>query len=230
MKVLLIIPCYNEKDSIIEVVKNIKEKFPRYDYIVINDGSTDNTGELLTENNINHIEHKINCGLATAFRTGIVYAESGGVHYDAVCQFDADGQHLPDYIEDMIAAMEEENLDIVIGSRFLKAVEKESMLKKIGRKFISAIIFILTGTKLSDPTSGMRLYKDTIWKLFLKDESLAPEPDTLVYFLRKKYRVQEVAVKMNERVAGESYLTATKSIKYMIHVVSSMLFIQWWRK
>lgn len=126
--------------------------------------------------------------------------------------------------------MSEENADIVIGSRFLKRKAKESVLKNICRRIIGCVMYLLTGEKITDPTSGMRIYKEEVWKYFLKDDNLSPEPDTMVYFIRHGFRVREVAVEMNERMTGESYLTVSKSIKYVIMVISSMIFIQWWRR
>lgn len=231
MKILLVIPCFNEQGNVQHVIQDIEQNYPTYDYIVVNDGSTDNTKEILEKNGIRHISLPVNCGLAAAFQTGVLWALRADAHYDAICQFDADGQHLPQFLAEMIKEMEEDNADIVIGSRFLNQPKvKEPVHKKACRKLISAVIFCLTGTIITDPTSGLRMYRDTVWDVFEKDDNAAPEPDTLVYFMKNKFRVKEIAVQMNERTFGKSYLTITKSMKYMMNVVSSMLLVQWWRK
>lgn len=231
MKILLVIPCLNEEQNILSVISEIENRHELYDYIVVNDGSSDCTEELLKEHHINHISFMVNCGLTTAFQAGVFYAKRAGIHYDAICQFDADGQHILKYLEDMEEKMQRENADIIIGSRYaLKGQVKENISKKICRKLISKMILFLTGTVVEDPTSGYRLYKDTVYNMFATDDNLAPEPDTLVYFLKKGFCIKEVGVKMNDRKYGDSYLTFAKSLKYMINVLSAMLFVQWWRQ
>lgn len=117
MKTLINIPAYNESENIERVVNNIQNNFPQYDYIIINDGSGDNTTEICKKNNYNLIDLPVNLGLAGAFQTGMKYAFQKG--YDAAIQFDGDGQHRPEYIESMVKTMEDEKMDIVIGSKFV---------------------------------------------------------------------------------------------------------------
>lgn len=230
MNILLIIPCYNEKNSIIQVIKEIRQLRDQYDYIVIDDGSTDGTKKVLEDNEINHVSHMINCGLTTAFKTGIRYAMNSSIHYDAVCQFDADGQHVAKYLE-KIKEKIEEGEDISIGSRYLQSsLSDESVIKRVSRKLISLCIKIYTGKKIFDPTSGMRMYKDSVYGKFIDDVNLTPEPDGLVYFLMHGYGIEEVGVEMNERTQGTSYLTLGNAIKYMINMIGSILMFQWWRK
>lgn len=151
------------------------------------------------------------------------YALKNG--YDAVLQFDSDGQHLPEYIDNMIECMEETDCDIVVASRFYKT-KMPFRLRTIGGKMISAVIKMKTDKRLTDPTSGMRLYKRNIVKLFAKFPRLAPEPDTLAYLIKMGADVREVQVKMEERKIGQSYLTPVNATKYMIRVLSSILILQ----
>ena len=222
MKVLLIIPAFNEEENIVRVCSNLIENYPQYDFIVINDGSTDDTLKLCKENNYPVITLDINLGLAAGFQTGMKYAYRN--EYDCAIQFDADGQHLPEYIDSMLKQMDE-GCDIVIGSRFVEK-KKPFTLRMLGSHLITTLIKIMTGYKIKDPTSGMRLFNRKIMKDCAEKMNYGPEPDTLAYFLRRKIRVKEIQVQMNDRIAGESYLNLSKSIQYMMRMVVSLVFIQ----
>ena len=232
MKLLLIIPCYNEEKNILKVITEIRNKYCEYDYIVINDGSSDNSEKVLRKYNINHISHLVNCGLAVTFQTGIKWALQQEVHYDAVCQFDADGQHLPYYLPQMLNTLYDTEVDIVIGSRMKKGGQNvfEGISKRICQRILSDIIWYFTKNRITDPTSGFRMYKDTVYNIFATENIVTPEPDGIVYLLKHNFIVKEIPVQMKEREYGESYLTITKAIKYMANIISSIIFIQWWKK
>ena len=223
MKLLIIIPAYNEAESLKGVIERLRSTCPQYDYIIVNDGSTDGTMELCEENNYNIINHTANEGLSGAIHTGMKYAIENG--YDAALQFDADGQHLPEYIDGMLKTMEETDCDIVIASRFYKE-KMPFRMRTLGGKMISAAIHRTTDKILTDPTSGMRLYKRNILRVFAENERFAPEPDTLAFLIRVGADIREVQVKMNERRYGQSYLSPVNATKYMIRILSSILFRQ----
>ena len=227
MKVLIIIPAYNEEKSLKRVIEHLKRTCPQYDYLIVNDGSTDRTKEICMNNHYHVISHPVNRGLTGAMRTGMKYALKNG--YDMALQFDADGQHLPEYIEDMVTYMEEKNCDIVIASRYY-GTKMPVRLRTVGGKMISAAVWLTTGKRLTDPTSGMRLYKKNIIRLFAKGSIEEPEPDTLAYLIRMGADVQEVKVRMEERKTGKSYLTPINATKYMVRVLSSILIYQWFRE
>lgn len=223
MKALIIIPAYNESESLKGVVERLRRTCPKCDYIIINDGSTDGTAELCMQNGFNVIHHKVNQGLASAFRTGMKYALQNG--YDAALQFDADGQHLPEYIDGMLACMEKTDCDIVIASRFYE--EKMPLrMRTVGGKMISAAIRKTTDKNLTDPTSGMRLYKRNIIRVFAENERLAPEPDTLAFLIRMGADIRETQARMEERKYGQSYLSPINASKYMLRILASILFLQ----
>lgn len=226
MKTLIIIPAYNEQDNIENVVNNLIQKYPQYDYVVINDGSKDDTARICRKNHYNLIHLPVNLGLAGGFQAGMKYAERNG--YDAALQFDGDGQHDPQYIESMIKTMKSEDADIVIGSRFVTA-KKPKSLRMLGNNIIEVCIFLTTGKKVNDPTSGMRLFNKRMIKKLANTMNYGPEPDTVAYLIRCGAKVREVQVEMQERVAGESYLNAFRSVQYMLHMVLSILIIQWFR-
>jgi glycosyltransferase involved in cell wall biosynthesis len=227
MKTLIIIPAYNESENIVSVVENLKENYSQYDYVIINDGSKDNTARLCRENGYNLIDLPINLGLAGAFQTGMKYALYND--YDYAIQYDGDGQHNPQYIDGMVEMAEKNELDIVIGSRFVNEKKPFSM-RMFGNSLIDFCIFITTGKKIKDSTSGMRLYNKRMIKKMASTMNYGPEPDTIAYLLRCGAKVDEYQVHMNERVAGESYLNLSGSIKYMAHMCSSILIVQWFRK
>ena len=227
MKVLIIIPAYNEEKSIKKVIERLQSTCPQYDYIIINDGSTDRTKEICKKNQYHVLNLPENRGLTSGIQTGMRYALKNG--YDAALQFDADGQHLPEYIEDMVKCMEEKNCDIVIASRYY-GTKMPIRMRTIGGKMISGAIWLTTGKRLTDPTSGMRLYKRNIVRRFAKDASYAPEPATVAYLIRMGADVQEVKVEMEERTRGKSYLTPINATKYMARELSSILFRQWFRE
>lgn len=224
MKVLIIVPAYNEDESLQRVVKHLIDTCPKYDYVIVDDGSSDRTKEICEQNGFNAIHLPVNQGLTGAIQTGMQYALENG--YDMALQFDADGQHLPEYIESMVQCMEETDCDIVIASRFYNT-RMPLRMRTVGGKIISGAIKWTTGKYLTDPTSGMRLYKKNIIRMFADNSNLSPEPDTMAYLVRMGADVQEVQVKMEDRSAGKSYLTPVNAAKYMVRIISSILFFQW---
>lgn len=226
MKVLAIIPAYNEEESISSTIEELLAARTGCDYLVINDGSSDATERICREHGFRHVSHPTNLGLTAGFQTGVKYALAHG--YDAVVQFDADGQHVPDYLPKMVDEMEAAGADIVIGSRFVTEAKPLSA-RMIGSRLISGIIRLTTGQCINDPTSGLRLYNRPMMEEFARRFDFGPEPDSLAYLMRRGARVSEVQVTMRERQAGESYLNVTKSISYMARTCTSILLAQWFR-
>lgn len=226
-KLLIIIPAYNEAENIEKVVDNLIQNFSQYDYLVVNDGSKDNTADICRKRNYNLLDLPINLGLAGAFQAGMRYAYKMG--YEMVLQLDGDGQHDPKYIENMITAMETEKSDIVIGSRFLEKGKRQFSLRTLGSYIIGFCIKITTGKQIYDPTSGMRLYDRDVMKEFAYIMNYTPEPDTISFLMRTGVKVKEVQVEMQERIAGESYLNLKNAAKYMLHMCVSILLVQIFR-
>lgn len=227
MKLLIIIPAYNEAENIERVVDDLINNYPQYDYVIINDGSTDDTRKICARNGYNFLDLPVNTGLAGAIRAGIRYANFHG--YDFALQLDGDGQHDPKYIERLIKVMEESDADIVIGSRF-KTEKKPATARMLGSRLISFAIFITTkGKKIEDVTSGMRLFNKKMIKRFGYNIHYSPEPDILAYLLNCGFKIEEVQVEMHERIAGVSYLNFKSSIWYMLKMLFSILVFQWVR-
>lgn len=225
MRALLIIPAYNEAENIERVVGNIVANYPQYDYVVVNDGSRDGTADICRKNGYRFLDLPINLGLAGAFQAGTKYAVANG--YDCAIQFDADGQHLPEYLDALVAELE--RCDIAIGSRFVTE-EKPHTMRMFGSNLIEFMIKLTTGKTIKDPTSGLRCYSRKALKILSSGPNLGPEPDTIAWLMRKHgISVSEVQVEMAERIAGESYLNLKSSAAYMTRMAISVLLIQFFR-
>ena len=223
MKKLVIIPAYNESESIENTVEEIRNKAKGFDYVVINDCSTDKTKEICERNGYNVINLPINLGIGGAVQTGYRYGYNEG--YDVAVQVDGDGQHNPEFLETMSDYLLQKQADMVIGSRFIKKEGFQSSgTRRIGIKYFTFIIKVLTGKKITDPTSGLRMINRNVMKIFAYDYPKDyPEPESVVAILRKKLIVEEIPVIMRERNGGVSSISLKKSIYYMIKVTLAIL-------
>lgn len=227
MNLLIIIPAYNEAENIERVVNNLIENYLQYDYVVVNDGSSDDTRKICAKKGYNFLDLPINVGLAGAIRAGIRYANYHG--YDYAVQIDGDGQHDPKYIKDMLEKMRSAQADIVIGSRY-KEKKKPHSMRMLGSRIISGAIKLTTGGKnIEDVTSGMRLFNKRMIKNFGYNMHYSPEPDTIAYLLNCDIKIEEIQVEMYERIAGTSYLNLKNSVWYMLKMLFSILVFQWVR-
>lgn len=230
-RVILIIPAYNEEDNILNTYNKIKnhnkESNYKYDVIVINDGSKDNTESILISNKIPHITLVHNLGIGGAVQTGYKYAYEN--NYDIAVQFDGDGQHDINYVENIIKPIINNEVDFTIGSRYIDKTSskfKSTAARQAGIKLISSFMKTITNKKIYDTTSGFRACNKNIIKLFAKEYPLEyPEPITTTELLKNDYKVKEIAVSMNEREGGTSSIHAWKNIYYMINVLLSILLV-----
>lgn len=221
MKTLIVIPAYNESENIEHLIKEI-ESFG-YDYLIINDSSTDNTLQIIEEKHFNVLALKVNVGIAGVTRIGFKYACDNG--YECVVSIDGDGQHPPKYIHQLINEIKNGS-DYVVGSRFVNT-KKPASLRMLGSRLICGLIRIKTRKKVYDPTSGMRALGINVLKDFSESMNFYAEPDALCYCIKHKYKVKEVQVEMKERVGGKSYFVGPiKTIKYMVGVMLSIIFVQ----
>lgn len=223
MKKLVIIPAYNEADNILVTVNQIINSIPDFDYIVINDCSTDTTIQVLEKNQINYINLPINLGIGGAVQTGYLYAKENG--YEMAVQVDGDGQHDVSYLPLLVEEMVRSNADMVIGSRFIeKTGFQSSFARRVGIKYFTWLIKLLTGKTITDPTSGFRLINRDVIELFARDYPRDyPEPESIVSLLKKKKSVVEVPVEMRERQGGVSSIQLGNSVYYMVKVSIAIL-------
>ena len=218
MKKLVIIPAFNESGSILRAVQDIKEHAPGFDYVVINDCSTDDTLQVCQKNGLNHVNLSVNLGIGGAVQTGYIYGCQN--HYDVAVQFDGDGQHDAAYLNQTAEELVRTGSDMVIGSRF---IEKEgfqsSGLRRVGIRYFSTLIRLVTRARVTDPTSGMRMVNRDVMKIYAENYPKDyPEPESVVAILRKKKKVTELPVIMREREVGTSSIAGPKSAYYMIKV------------
>lgn len=226
MKKLIIIPAYNESSNIERTISAIKKDAPDFDYVIINDCSKDNTLEICQKNKFNVISLPINLGIGGAVQAGYLYAQKN--NYDIAVQVDGDGQHNPIFLSQMLEKMKDDSLDMVIGSRFITNEGfQSSFARRVGIKYFTWLINILTGVKITDATSGLRMINKELINRFAENyPDDYPEPETIVDVLISKYKVKEVPVIMNERLGGISSISLTKSVYYMIKVTMAILFVK----
>ncbi|MHC5249951.1 glycosyltransferase family 2 protein [Enterococcus sp. LJL120] len=229
MKTLLVIPAYNEEDSILQTVQSIQE-YQRtidfeLDYVVINDGSKDRTQEILETNQLHHVNLVMNLGIGGAVQTGYKYALEN--NFDIAVQFDGDGQHDILSLAVLIEPIVKGEADLTVGSRFVGANRSEfqtSFMRRFGINVISFFIKLVTGKKIYDTTSGYRAASRKVIQAFARRYPVKyPEPESIVHMLKRKMRVQEQPVNMFERQGGESSITPIKSIRYMAEVCTAIL-------
>ena len=226
-KIILIIPAYNESLNIVKTIKEIekynKSQKEKIDYIIINDGSKDNTKEILENNKFNHINLIHNLGIGGAVQTGYKYALDN--NYDIAIQFDGDGQHDVNYVDALVKEINKGN-NLVIGSRFIeeKSKFKSTKTRRMGIKLLSRTIKLCTGKKIYDTTSGFRAADRKVIEKFSKDYPTEyPEPVSNVELIKKGYKISEVPVEMKERENGISSIKAWKAIYYMVNVILSII-------
>ena len=218
MKKLIIIPAYNEGENLKNTIKNIQTDALSFDYVIVNDCSKDNTRELCKTEKFHVINLPVNLGIGGAVQTGYQYAMEND--YDLAVQVDGDGQHDARFLNTMADYLLENKVNMVIGSRFIeKKGFQSSGIRRLGIRFFTGLIRCLTGKKITDPTSGLRMADSEIIKMFAQNYPKDyPEPETVVSVIRKGKRVEELPVEMHERQGGVSSISPKKSIYYMIKV------------
>lgn len=224
-KILLIIPAYNEAKNLPLLINEINKKASNVDIVVVNDCSKDNTLDVCRDLKVNVLNLPVNLGIGGAMQTGYKYAYENS--YDIAIQVDGDGQHDPKYIDLLVQNIREGN-NMCLGSRFIEKTGFQSTFtRRIGIVYFSKLIKIITGSIITDPTSGFRACDRETIKLFNDYYPVDyPEPETLVLLKKHKMKIKEVAVEMKERKEGESSIKSFKSIYYMIKV-SLAIVITW---
>lgn len=223
MKKLIIIPAYNEEANIERTIAAIQQNAKGFDYVIVNDCSTDSTRNICEKNGYNVVNLPINLGIGGAVQTGYRYAYEND--YDVAVQVDGDGQHDPEFLDIMAEYLMKHQLDMVIGSRFIeKKGFQSSLSRRMGIRFFTWLIKLMTGKTITDPTSGLRMVGRKAMDLFSKDYPRDyPEPESVVAVLRRNMKVEEIPVVMKERIGGVSSISMKKSVYYMIKVPIAIL-------
>jgi glycosyltransferase involved in cell wall biosynthesis len=226
-KVLMVIPAYNEHGRIGEIVRAVKRILPSVKTLVVNDCSSDDTGSESVEAGADVVTHLINLGYGAALETGYLYAVQYG--YEFIVQMDGDGQHLPDEVPQILAPVLDGSADIVIGSRYLstKNIYKTSFIRKVGQKFFGMILTVITGYKITDPTSGFQCLNRKAFELFSRGQFPHdfPDADVLLMAHYAGFRVKEVPVIMLGRSGGVSMHSGLKPLYYIIKMLLSIVMV-----
>lgn len=222
-RVLLIVPAYNEEANIASAIEQIRSRPPRaeytLDFIVINDGSTDRTSAVCRQLGAPCIDLLQNLGIGGAVQTGYLYAMRHG--YDIAVQFDGDGQHDIRSLDPLLRPLLDGEADFCVGSRFLDRASqfRSTPLRQAGIRYLSALLHLLAGLRVSDPTSGFRAASAPVIACFAREYPVDyPEPESLVYLKKQGFRIAEAAVNMFPRCAGKSSIDWKRSIYYMVKV------------
>lgn len=223
MKILIIIPAYNEEENIAGVVARLNRECPKLDYLVVNDCSQDGTEEILRALGCNHINLPVNLGIGGCVQCGYLYAVRNG--YDVAVQMDGDGQHDPQYLPALLKPILDGEADLVIGSRFIeKKGFQTSAMRRLGIRWIGGVIRLCCGLRITDATSGFRACSRAMAKYYsLHYAQDYPEPEAIMEAKLKGFRVCEVPVAMKERQGGVSSIGGVRSLYYMIKVTLALL-------
>lgn len=215
-KVCIIVPAYNEELSITKVIQSIKKLSKKLKIVVINDGSSDNTFNVVKKLKVEQIILPFNLGIGGAVQTGLIYAKNN--NFNIAIQIDADGQHDPQYLPTLLDNLEA--ADLIIGSRYIKKTNyKTPFMRLIGIRIFSQLILLTCGQKIYDATSGYRVFNNKAIDYFSKIYPQEfPEPLSIVSFLKNGYKIKEIAVESRKRIAGYSSVTFLYSIYLMLSI------------
>ncbi len=222
MKILIIVPAYNEEASLPGVLSDLREHVPSADVVVVNDGSQDATARIAHEMGVKALDLPFNLGIGGAVQAGYVYAARK--EYDIAVQFDGDGQHIGREIGKLLRPLEAGSADIVIGSRFLvPGAYKAPLFRSFGIRIFSCTLSRVLSTVITDSTSGFRAANRRAIEFFARmypDDY--PEVESLVLAHKVNLRMVEVAVTMQERTGGKSSITPMRSVYYMTKVLMAI--------
>lgn len=222
MKTLIIIPAYNEEESLPGVIRDLREHGTD-GIIVVNDGSRDRTLCIAAELGVKVVDLPFNLGIGGAMQAGYRYAARQG--YDIAVQFDGDGQHCAAEIEKLLQPLIRGEADLVIGSRFMQAGDyKAPFVRRMGMRIFSLVLSTILQKRVSDTTSGFRAANRRVIDFFSRcyPEDY-PEVEALVLVHKQGMRVVEVPVGMRERTGGRTSITAGRSVYYMVKVLLAVL-------
>lgn len=229
MKVLIIVPAFNEEESLPEVLRDLRENIPSAEVLVVNDGSRDATARIAREMGLKVLDLPFNLGIGGAMQAGYCYAEQNA--YDIAVQFDGDGQHIAAEIKKLFQPLAAGTADMVIGSRFLiPGTYRAPIFRMLGIRLFSFIVSRILGTPVTDSTSGFRAANRRVIEFFSRiypDDY--PEVEALVLLHKINLQMTEVAVTMRDRTGGRSSITAFRSAYYTIKVLLA-IFIDLMKK
>ncbi len=222
MKLLIIVPAYNEEESLPGVLRDLGESVPAADVLVVNDGSRDGTERVARDRGARVLNLPFNLGIGGAVQAGYLYAERQG--YDVAVQFDGDGQHLGVEVQKLLRPLAADTADLVIGSRFLvPGMYQAPLFRKMGIGIFSFVLSRILGMTVTDSTSGFRAANRRVIEFFARNyPDDYPEVESLVLLHKRRLRIAEETVQMRERTGGRSSITPVRSAYYMVKVLMAI--------
>ncbi len=225
-KLLVIIPAYNEAESIPKVLKDLRVQMPQADVVVIDDGSEDATGEIARQHGAAVLRLPCNLGVGGAMQTGYIYAARNG--YDFAVQFDGDGQHRANQIPLLLDALADAPADLVVGSRRLskKGLYRFDVFRLIGSSLLARLVSLIVGRKITDPTSGFRASNRKTIEFFARNYPqtyLADTTEALAWASRSGIRITEIPVRMRHRRSGSSATGSIKGVGHVLRIILTLL-------
>jgi glycosyltransferase involved in cell wall biosynthesis len=222
MNILIIVPAFNEEESITGVIRDLRKYVPQADVLIVDDGSADATTQVAREMGAKVLELPFNLGIGGAVQTGYLYAYQHG--YDIAVQFDGDGQHIASEVKKLIEPLESGRADLSIGSRFLNpGAYHAPIFRKLGIRLFSFVLSRILGMAVTDSTSGFRAANRRAIEFFSRSyPDDYPEVESLVLLHKMNMRMEEVAAAMRERTSGRSSITPVRSVYYMTKVLMAI--------
>jgi glycosyltransferase involved in cell wall biosynthesis len=220
VRTIAVVPAYNEEITVGEVVRDVALHVD--EVVVVDDGSADETASLARSAGATVIEHSVNTGVGGAVRTGYRYAIRNG--YDVLVQVDADGQHDPAYLPELLEAISES--DVVIGSRYLNDSHREySFLRRLGIRSFTTLVNALGGTSVTDVTSGYRVYRVDVLEQILHRADAHWAVEQTLMAAKAEYRIEEISVEMPVRESGHSQFSTETLLMYPVRMIDTVFRI-----
>jgi glycosyltransferase involved in cell wall biosynthesis len=226
VRVLAVIPAFNEERSLPSVVEGIRRFAPGVDICVVDDGSTDATAEVGRRLRVLVLSTPLNLGIGGAVQLGYLWARDRG--YDVAVQLDGDGQHDPSCLAALLEPVLSGRADLVVGSRFLSGGEgyRSTLVRRAGIRYLSGLLRLRCGARVSDPTSGFRATGRPAIEAFAASyPSDYPEPESIAVAARRGMRIAEVPVRMAAREHGQSSITPLRTLYYLVKVSLSLVLL-----
>lgn len=225
---LIVVPVYNEEEAIELVLHQLLALKEEADILVVDDGSKDRTMEIVRRYDVKCLVHPINLGYGAALQTAYKYAKRRSYSY--VVQFDADDQHRLEDLQRLIVEMRKNTADVVVGSRILGDPSfSPGLLKRIAFFWFNSLIRLLTRTKVTDPTSGLRGFSRKAFSYYADGHEFPndfPDADTILHMLYQGFTLKEFPIGSKARMTGQSMHTGLwKHAVYMLKVTMSLIAI-----
>ena len=224
-RLLVIVPAYNEQENVLNVIKEIRAVSSDYDIVVVSDGSNDETENIVIEAGVKLLAHPINLGAGAAIQTGLIYANQN--NYDIAVIVDGDGQHDPKEIPNLIKIIENQNIDVAIGSRFGGRAEyKTPPARRLGIYIFSFITLLLSKERINDVTSGFRAFNKKAIKYLISEFPLDfPDAELIMLLVFSGFKIKEIPVNIRPRLNGRSMYSILRSVYYPFKVAISIFAV-----